>query len=208
MMPPQPDKQRKRPRQDRAKETRTHILATAAHLFGERGITETSTNRIAAEAEISVGTLYRYFADREEIVKELNDGLFTRVETRYGELLPAITGLTPQEAVTEILRAAVEILVAEGPLVRALVTDLNFYGSGIPDFEPRFRFILKVYILNAIGLQPGVDVDTIAFVALNAGFAVTLRSVYLENEGFDRETVIAQTAEMIGTWIATKAQVP
>ncbi|MEV6221173.1 helix-turn-helix domain-containing protein [Nocardia fluminea] len=67
------DQQRKRPQQDRAKETKARILEVAAQLFGDRGIGNTSTNRIAAEAGTSIGTLYRYFTDREEIVKELTD---------------------------------------------------------------------------------------------------------------------------------------
>ncbi|MFJ2838152.1 TetR/AcrR family transcriptional regulator [Nocardia sp. NPDC087230] len=58
----QPSQPRRQPSQDRAKETRDHILDTAAELFGSHGVAQTSTNRIAAEAGVSIGTLYRYFA--------------------------------------------------------------------------------------------------------------------------------------------------
>ncbi|MEU4707149.1 TetR/AcrR family transcriptional regulator [Nocardia salmonicida] len=62
------------PTQDRAKATRNQILDAAAELFGERGITETSTNRIAAAAGVSIGTVYRYFSDRSRMVDELWTG--------------------------------------------------------------------------------------------------------------------------------------
>ncbi|WP_336083909.1 TetR/AcrR family transcriptional regulator [Nocardia sp. SSK8] len=202
-MPPQADKQRKRPKQDRAKETRSHILEVSAQLFGTRGIANTSTNKIAAEAGLSIGTLYRYFTDREEIVKELTDSMFLEVEERYGRLLVNSADKTPRDAVAEVIRIAVEILVANGPLVRALVADLQFYGSGIPEFEPRLRMIIKLYLIQMLGPTRGVDIDTMAFILLNAGFATALRSVGMEDEGLDREVVIDSTADMIGIWITS-----
>ncbi|MGW0252407.1 TetR family transcriptional regulator [Nocardia goodfellowii] len=41
---------RRRPTQEHAKATRERILDAAAQLFGEQGIPQTSTNRIAAAA--------------------------------------------------------------------------------------------------------------------------------------------------------------
>ncbi|MEV0335391.1 TetR/AcrR family transcriptional regulator [Nocardia sp. NPDC050717] len=205
-MPPHADKQRKRPKQDRAKETRTRILEVSAQLFGARGIGNTSTNRIAAEAGMSIGTLYRYFTDRDEIVKELTDGLFLQVEDRYSRLLTLAADLTPRDAVADVIRIAVEILVANGPLVRALVADLHFYGSGIPEFEPRLRMIIKLYLIHLLGPTKNVDIDIMAFIVLNAGFATALRSVEMEDEGLDRDVVIEHTADMIGAWIATVAE--
>ncbi|MFC6012350.1 TetR/AcrR family transcriptional regulator [Nocardia lasii] len=205
-MPPQADKQRKRPKQDRAKETRTRILTVSAHLFGTRGVGNTSTNRIATEAGMSIGTLYRYFTDRDEIVKELTDSLFLQVEERYSRLLGGAVDKTPRDSVAEVIRIAVEILVANGPLVRALVADLQFYGSGIPEFEPRLRMIIKLYLIQMLGPTRVADIDTMAFIVLNAGFATALRSVEMDTEGLDRDKVIDQTADMIGAWIDSVAE--
>ncbi|MGW6421969.1 TetR/AcrR family transcriptional regulator [Nocardia sp. NPDC055053] len=202
-MPSHADKQRKRPKQDRAKETRTRILTVSAQLFGSRGIGNTSTNRIAAEAGMSIGTLYRYFTDRDEIVKELTRGLFLQVEDRYSRLLTVAADKTPRDAVADVIRTAVEILVANGPLVRALVADLHFYGSGIPEFEPRLRMIIKLLLIHLLGPTKNIDVDIVALVVLNAGFATALRSVEMEDEGLDRDVVIDSTADMIGVWIAS-----
>ncbi|MGC4993534.1 hypothetical protein [Nocardia salmonicida] len=44
----------------------------------------------------------------------------------------------------------------------------------------------------------GLDVDTMAYILLNAGFSTALRSVKMEQEGMDRDAVIDQTADMIG----------
>lgn len=206
-MPAPADQQRKRPQQERARQTRALILEAAARLFGARGIANTSTNRIAAEAGMSIGTLYRYFTDRNEIVKELTESLFVQAEEQYGQLLgTSVIDRPRRDTVAAIIRIGVDILVANGPLVRALVADLQFYGSGIPEFEPRLRMLVKLYLIQSLGPTHGVDIDTMAYIVLNAGYSTALRSVKMEEEGMDRDAVIDQTADMIGLWITTMAQ--
>ncbi|MGC4990898.1 hypothetical protein [Nocardia salmonicida] len=50
-MPP-PPRSRRLPTQDRAEATRNQIFDAAADLFGERGITETSTDRCASALDV------------------------------------------------------------------------------------------------------------------------------------------------------------
>jgi AcrR family transcriptional regulator len=51
--------------------TREHIIATAASLFQARGINSTGVDTIAAEADISKMTLYKYFHTKEDLVLEI-----------------------------------------------------------------------------------------------------------------------------------------
>ena len=62
---------RRQPKQVRGVETRKSIIEAAEKLFAERGYESTTTHQIAAEAGVSVGALYRYFADKEAILKEI-----------------------------------------------------------------------------------------------------------------------------------------
>lgn len=59
---------RKVPTQDRSKDTVKRILDAARMLLEERGYDGTSTNRIAAAAGISPGSLYQYFANKDAIL--------------------------------------------------------------------------------------------------------------------------------------------
>ena len=59
------------PKQMRGIETRNSILESAMTLFAQRGYDQTTTHQIAAHAGISVGAVYRYFSDKEAIVKEI-----------------------------------------------------------------------------------------------------------------------------------------
>lgn len=199
-MPPKTAGQRRRPTQERAKATRELILDTAARLFGERGIANTSTNRIAAEAGVSIGTVYRYFSDRAIIVEELLRRLLESVEQRLTQQVLGMSGRTTLEQVTRILQVITDELVDNARLVRALVAGVQFYSSGIPEFEPRLRLLVKVMVIQILG--PGDDhrYDVISFVLINTCFAAVLRTSALEVDSTERHEAIAMTAEMIAAW--------
>jgi len=61
----------RKPRQKRSTEKKQLILNTAKELFCRNGFHNTTTNEIAKEAELSIGTLYSYFSDKETILLEL-----------------------------------------------------------------------------------------------------------------------------------------
>lgn len=212
-MPPKAGHQRRRPIQDRSKATREHILDTAARLFGERGIASTSTNRIAAEAGISIGTLYRYFSDRGVIVDELMGRLLESSERSFTHWVSGISprsattlGPSTRQIITELLEVFTGELVAHAKLVRALVAGVQFYSSGLPEFEPRLRLLVKVLLIQILG--PGNDhkYDVMTFVLINTGFASVLRATALEVDSQERQEAIDMTAGMIATWIEAEAR--
>ena len=64
---------RKQPKQHRSTQTREQILAAAARVFSEYGYRAGTTNRIAAAADISIGSLYQYFPNKDAILAALTD---------------------------------------------------------------------------------------------------------------------------------------
>jgi AcrR family transcriptional regulator len=64
-------------------ETKEKILLSAMTLFWERGIKETSVNEIAYDAGVTRVTVYRYFANKQELVRET----FLRVEQVFQDAL-------------------------------------------------------------------------------------------------------------------------
>jgi AcrR family transcriptional regulator len=62
---------RKQPRQLRAAETRQRILDAAAQVFAEYGYAAGTTNRIAARAQLSIGSLYQYFPNKDAVLRAL-----------------------------------------------------------------------------------------------------------------------------------------
>ncbi|MFE7746530.1 TetR/AcrR family transcriptional regulator [Nocardia sp. NPDC057455] len=205
-MPPKGVGQRRRPTQERAKATREHILDTAARLFGERGIANTSTNRIAVEAGVSIGTVYRYFADRAVLVEELLERLLETIERRFTQQVFHVSEKSIQQMVIDILQVISAELVANAQLVRALVGGVQFYSSGIPEFEPRLRLLVKVMLIQILGPGDDHEYDVMTFVFINTGFAAVLRASALDVDSHARSEAIEMTGRMIGAWLEAEAK--
>lgn len=62
---------RKRPRQQRSRETVAAIEEAAAQLFDRYGYAATTTNKIAERAGVSIGTLYQYFPNKDALLWSL-----------------------------------------------------------------------------------------------------------------------------------------
>ena len=59
------------PRQARAKEKVDRIISSARVLFSENGYAKTTMSKIADGADVSTGTAYSYFADKNDILKKI-----------------------------------------------------------------------------------------------------------------------------------------
>ncbi|MEU5758081.1 MULTISPECIES: TetR/AcrR family transcriptional regulator [Nocardia] len=205
-MPSKAVGQRRRPTQERAKATREHILDTAARLFGERGIANTSTNRIAVEAGVSIGTVYRYFADRAVLVEELLERLLETIERRFTQQVFNLSEKSIPQIVSDVLQVITAELVANAQLVRALVGGVQFYSSGIPEFEPRLRLLVKVMLIQILGPGDDHEYDVMTFVMINTGFAAVLRASALDVDSRARAEAIDMTGRMIGAWMEAEAE--
>ncbi|HUC89743.1 MAG TPA: TetR/AcrR family transcriptional regulator [Patescibacteria group bacterium] len=62
-----------KPLQPRGKEKVRVILAAAMALFKERGFEDVTTNDIAARAHIPIGSLYRYYPNKDTIIVALTE---------------------------------------------------------------------------------------------------------------------------------------
>jgi AcrR family transcriptional regulator len=67
-------------RERKKEETRSSIIDCAIRLFKEKGFQQTSMEEIAEQSDVSKGTLYNYFPDKESILA----GHFQSVIADYG----------------------------------------------------------------------------------------------------------------------------
>src|SRR6266496_4842655 len=63
------------PKQARSKQTKEKIVQAAIKLFQERGYEKTTSNDIASEAGVSVGSFYVYFTDKRQLLLTIFDRL-------------------------------------------------------------------------------------------------------------------------------------
>jgi AcrR family transcriptional regulator len=66
-------RERRVPQQARSRERYNAILDAAARLFAEVGYEAATTNAIAQEANVPIGSLYQYFSSKEAVLQALAD---------------------------------------------------------------------------------------------------------------------------------------
>ncbi len=99
---------RRKAKQRRAQETVGVVLEAAARVLVERGYAGATTNRIAEAAGVSVGTVYEYFANKEELF----EALIQREIARLVGMIQA-AGVGPDEPIDRALgRVVVEAMRA------------------------------------------------------------------------------------------------
>ena len=83
---------RRRPMQRRSAERYERILNVCAELLDEVGFAGLTTTAVAKRAEVPIGTVYQFFADKNAMVNALAarnlDYYLARLQRRYGEAVP------------------------------------------------------------------------------------------------------------------------
>ncbi len=90
---------RKRPRQKRSQIVVNRILATATELFQQDGYAYVSTNRIAESANVSIGSIYQYFANRESIALAIYEAASSRAALAVKRQAIELMGLPLETAI-------------------------------------------------------------------------------------------------------------
>ena len=101
---------RRLPKQARARQTIGVVLEAAAQVLQREGYTGATTNRIAKRAGVSVGTIYQYFADKQQIF----DALIRREIAGLFAVLEGVA-LDPSEPLAEGLSRLLHLLVRARP---------------------------------------------------------------------------------------------
>jgi len=110
---------KKLPRREREKlRQRQEILASALELFSEKGYHNVSMHEIAEKAEFAIGTLYKFFKNKEDLYKAL---ILGQADKFHDALTKAIE--EPDDEI-EKLRNYVK---AKGSVFRANVSIIRLY---------------------------------------------------------------------------------
>src|SRR6201981_2542962 len=142
------------PTQDR----KTQILEAALVCFAKHGFHQASMHDISAEAGISVGLIYRYFANKEAVIS----GMADRHKKEIGELLErARQAPTLLESLAILFTA--HCCETEPRVISAFVVDLYAEASRNPRVADLVRDVLKTSmegVAELIGRAPEAQTAT------------------------------------------------
>lgn len=104
-------KPRRRPVQKRSLETVQAVLEAAAQVFERHGYAAGTTNRIAARAGISVGSLYQYFPNKDAILIALTEQHLDQGTIRLTPLLHDLASDPPtiEDGLRQLVQATIDL---------------------------------------------------------------------------------------------------
>lgn len=194
---------RRAPLQARSSKTVEDILDAASSLLGRIPFDEITTSRVADEAGISVGALYRFYSDRQEIfdaiaVREL-DVFRNEIEQAFSarQLI-----FSPRKSLARVLDAYVNFLESR-PHFRELalgnhISEWTRENQSNPDTGP--GGILGDLLVRKCGWKPGKRLRLKIRLAAEAGDRV-IAFAYKQESSEARREVLSELKEMLTRYL-------
>lgn len=168
--------------------TRQSLIEAALRIYARKGVGELALNELAAEAEVSNGTVYNYFTTREEVLSAVGVALLEEFSTLIDRTM---AGIEPApRRVSIAMRMIIERAFREPEWAAAIVRVMHF------DQSMRSAAIEYLRADLQAGLRAGLFSYADEQVALELFVSVTLgalRSVVERRAAADRGS---RTAEM------------
>src|SRR5690349_19496571 len=112
--------------------TRAHIIQTAIKIFGKRGLAAPTVEEIAAAAEVGKGTIYNYFATKEEIVVAFMVDLEQRVQAKTADFTRARGPV--ERILADFIRFQLRLKEPYRDFVRVFMAQLYTRGSALAPY--------------------------------------------------------------------------
>lgn len=130
--PPPP---RRRPRQSRSRELVRAIREAGLLILEEEGAEALTTNRIAERAGVGIGSLYRYYPDKQAILADIFDEKLQAIDALYRQTLAQqdLEALPLREQIRHMIETPVQLSLE---LLRLHAT---FFQHHHPAFEISYR---------------------------------------------------------------------
>lgn len=195
---------RKAPTQARSQVTVDAILAATARVLSRDGYDHLSTNRVAVDAGVSIGSLYQYFPNKESLVAALLD------RHRDDMMRVLFAGLSEVEsepvaiAARRIVSAMVEVHAADPKLHRILAEQVPRVGrlrNLMEDIEVHAAVAVRAYLEAHRDELRVTDLDAAVFVVANAVEAITHRSVVSQGS-LAAQQLIDATTDLVVRYLA------
>jgi AcrR family transcriptional regulator len=160
---------RKRARQDRSRATVDALLEATARILVREGFEAASTNRIAAEAGVSIGSLYQYFPTKEALVASVIERHKQDMLTMLRAAVARVADKPVAEAMRDLIAVTIQAHRVDPQLHRVLVEQIPRTGrlAEVEGFDREAHALIRSYLESRKHELRGVDLDLATFVCVS-----------------------------------------
>lgn len=187
---------RKEPRQARSRATVEAILEATCRVLVTEGYEAATTNRIAAVAGVSVGSLYQYFPGKEALVAALAQRHIREMLELLQRALIATARQPIEVATRHLVGAMIDAHRLDPALHRVLAEQ---YGDNHDDVrhDRVAQGMLTTYLAQRRDELRDLDYNLAAFLIVQAVESITHAAVIDQPELLEREDLVDEVTELV-----------
>lgn len=184
-------------------ETRNRILYTAVQLFQDRGFEQTSVDEIAAQANVSRGTFFNYFPNKESVLHEI-------AMTELQELVQLVeVKLAGRSSAVDKIRQMMHRLVVDTlpylKITRYVLLGAILYPSDETAFNLRLSGILIDLVRRAQAageIRPDLNAVEVTHAITGPYLSVVFEQIARQTTTAEAGAIVERTIDLIFTGIA------
>lgn len=199
------DKSVRKPQQARSVKTKERILDAAFQLFCKIGYYNTTTNEIAKVANVSIGSLYSYFKDKDTIFFEILDRfhkIFMKQNDKLAENID-IYKTDKKEWLRHFIEGMIEVHESSKEFIKELHI-LCYSHSKVAEIMEKQQEEMQQVVLNFLYLHKDdinlKDIEAASIVSLNLISSVIDQIVFGKNN-IDKERILQSCIDAIYKFI-------
>jgi len=191
--------------QARSAATVDALLRATARILVKDGYDRASTNKIAALAGVSVGSLYQYFPSKESLVAALMREHVEELAALLFSSLPRLSALPIAEAVRHVVRLMVEAHAVDPKLHRVLAEQVPRIGEldQVERINEQIMAMTRALLESRRHELCVHDVELASFVVVSMIESLTHNAVIfrpdLLGDAFECEVTAAVTRYLLGS---------
>ncbi|TYL46149.1 TetR/AcrR family transcriptional regulator [Nocardioides sp. BGMRC 2183] len=193
-------RERARPQQDRAVQTRRLLMETAVVLLEREGPDRLTTAAVSRAAHVSSGTFYRYFNDRSDLLAALREKMVAGIKDDLMEAVVEALDLDVEPALQVVVTALVDGFEEHRGILFALVDQApaGTNANLLPEIEQDLRRLASLLPRRHLRDLPTEQLDGVVFMLMGVLVSTCLRIALTPPAGVPREQLVDLAVAMIG----------
>ena len=198
----------RKPQQPRAHATVGAIVEAGFISLARNGVENTTTRHIADIAGVSVGSLYEYFANKEEVFDAMHEHMVREVVGMVRPLIPTLVRMDIRELVAELLYRFRDLLERdEGRYLRYM--SYAAYFAPRDQIEPINRLLMDLlmkYVMHHPRLVRLGNLPAMGFIMINGGVFTVIRYLTEPNPTVTFDDLVRGLGDMVAHFVDGELQ--
>ncbi|MBM7334906.1 MAG: TetR/AcrR family transcriptional regulator [Alcanivorax sp.] len=198
-----PSSRQRRPSQPRAKATVRAIVEAGFISLSRHGVEGTTTRHIAEIAGVSVGSLYEYFANKEEIFDAMHQHVVAEVVEMVQPRIPELVRMEIRPLVAELLYRFRDLLERDdGRYLRYM--SYAAYFAPRNQLEPINRLLMNLlvqYVMHHPDLTRLGNLPAMGFIMINGGIFTVIRHLTDPHPTVAFDDLVRGLGDMVGYFV-------